>query len=301
VLVDCINRKRRGGLNMFNAIVAGGQQRIRPIISTTVSTVGGILTLTITDKLWEGLGVVIIFGICFATVLTLIVVPLMYSIFEGVRYYIISAFRGPRWPDAPQGTSFYFSRRRYARLGLALFGIVQLVVLAKGISIVFPGFQETITQTTFQAPSTLKLAIEIAVFFIAMILKVLGVLVVLLVPTWVGLIFYMAKRSREGYFVDVTPEGVTLGSPVDRFFIEKDEISRVETARFFPSVPILRIYTGRRRIIIRKLVRADRVPEKQALFAWLAAAAPTRSDIRQGMSALKDELDRLVVGDSKPG
>ena len=54
VLVDCINRMRRSGLNMFDAIVAGGQQRLRPIISTTVSTVGGIVTLTITDELWEG-------------------------------------------------------------------------------------------------------------------------------------------------------------------------------------------------------------------------------------------------------
>ncbi len=75
VLVDCINRVRKTGLNMFDSIVAAGQQRLRPIISTTLSTIGGILTLTITDKLWEGLGVVLIFGIGFATVLTLVVVP----------------------------------------------------------------------------------------------------------------------------------------------------------------------------------------------------------------------------------
>ena len=63
-------------------------------------------------------GVVIIFGICFATVLTLVVVPVMYSIFEGMRYSIVSAFRGPRWKEAPKGTCFYFSRRRHIRLGL---------------------------------------------------------------------------------------------------------------------------------------------------------------------------------------
>ena len=101
---------------MFDAIVAGGQQRLRPIISTTLSTVGGILTLTIIDELWEGLGVVIIFGICFATVLTLVVVPVMYTLFEGLRYYIISAFRGPRLKEAPSGQAFFFSRRRYARI-----------------------------------------------------------------------------------------------------------------------------------------------------------------------------------------
>ena len=40
-----------------------------------------MFTLTIIDELWEGLGVVIIFGLCFATVLTLVVVPVMYTLF----------------------------------------------------------------------------------------------------------------------------------------------------------------------------------------------------------------------------
>ena len=107
VLVDCINNKRKEDLKIFEAIVAAGQQRLRPILSTTLSTIGGIITLTITDKLWEGLGVVIIFGIGFATVLTLVVVPVMYSLFEGLGYYVTSAFRGPRFQSMPQGTSFF--------------------------------------------------------------------------------------------------------------------------------------------------------------------------------------------------
>lgn len=294
VLVDCINRKRKTGLNMFDAIIAGGQQRLRPIISTTVSTVGGILTLTITDKLWEGLGVVIIFGICFATVLTLIIVPVMYSIFEGMRYYIISAFRGPRWQEAPEGISFFFSRRRYARLGFGLAMVVQLLVLAVGIAQIFPGFADIFAQTTFQAPSLLKLAIEVTVFCIGMVLKATGILALLLIPTWAGLIFFMAKRSREGYFVDVTPKGVSVGSPVDRFFLKKEEISKIELVRFFPFVPSICIYAGRRRIIIRKLVAGNRIPDKKPLFAWLATTAPTRSEIRQGMTDLKKSLDTLV-------
>ena len=78
VLVDCINNKRKEDLKIFDAIAAAGQQRLRPILSTTLSTIGGIITLTITDKLWEGLGVVIIFGIGFATVLTLVVLPAVW-------------------------------------------------------------------------------------------------------------------------------------------------------------------------------------------------------------------------------
>ncbi len=294
VLVDCINRMRASGLNLFDAIVAGGQQRLRPIISTTVSTVGGILTLTITDKLWEGLGVVIIFGICFATVLTLIVVPVMYSLFEGVRYSIISAFRGPRWVETPRGTSYFYSRRRYARLAFALVIGGQLVVLVAGLSVILPTTLDSIAQTSFQAPSTLKLAIEVLVFSMKLSLKTVGLLVLLLLPTWAGLVYVMAKRSREGYFVDITPDGVTIGNPTDRFFIERELIGKIQASRFFPIIPTLSLYSGRRRIILRKLVRNQTKPEKKALWSWLGAKAPTRIEVAESMQSLKQSLEALV-------
>ncbi|MGD9189001.1 MAG: efflux RND transporter permease subunit [Desulfobacteraceae bacterium] len=296
VLVDCINRMRRSGLDLFEAIIAGGQQRLRPIISTTVSTVGGIITLTITDELWEGLGVVIIFGICFATVLTLIVVPVMYSIFEGMRYSIISAFRGPRWREAPRGTSYFFSRRRYMRIIVGLVIVVQMTVLAAGLGLALPAFIQTVTQTPFQAPSTLKLVIEITVFGLEVLLKTIGLLLVLLIPTWAGLVFVMAKRSREGYFVDITPDGVSVGSPADRFFIKRKDITKIKPSRFFPAIPSISIYCGRRRVTIRKLVPARANPEKKPLAAWLRNTAPRRSEVRQGMLDLKRRLESMVAG-----
>ena len=294
VLVDCINRMRKGGLDLFAAIVAGGQQRLRPIISTTVSTVGGILTLTITDELWEGLGVVIIFGICFATVLTLVVVPVMYSLFEGARYSIVSAFRGPRWTEAPRGVSYFFSRRRYARLVFGLLMAVQLAVLAGGLGMVVPPAIETIAHTPFQAPSLLKLTIEITVFGLEMLIKAIGFLLVFLLPTWLGLVYVMAKRSREGYFVDITPEGVAVGTPADHYFIEKSAITAVKTARLFPAIPTISIHSGRQRIIVRKLIRIDAQPEKKPLKDWLLAKAPRRRAIRQSMIELKQDLDALI-------
>ena len=294
VLVDCVNRTRKTGLNMFDAIVAGGQQRLRPIISTTVSTVGGILTLTITDELWEGLGVVIIFGICFATVLTLVVVPVMYSLFEGMRYYIISAFRGPRWKEEPAGQAFYFSRRRYAWIGFFLIAIVQLMILISGLTALAPGFIERIATVTLQAPSLLKLAIEAGVFYIGIALQAGSILVLLLTPTWIGLVFFMAKRSREGYCVDITPEGVSVETPVDRFFIEKETITRIKTAPWFPVIPSLYIYSGRRRIALRKLLTAGRVPEQRRLWNWFKEKAPGRSEIRNGMLELKQSLESLL-------
>jgi multidrug efflux pump subunit AcrB len=295
VMVDCINRMRRFGLNLFDAIVAGGQQRLRPIISTTVSTVGGILTLTITDKLWEGLGVVIIFGICFATVLTLIVVPVMYSLLEGVRYSIISAFRGPRWVEAPQGTSFYYSRRRFARLAFGLVIGGQLIILVVGLWAIFPPTLDSIAQRSFQAPSMLKLVIEVLVFSIELMLKAVGLVVLLLLPTWAGLVYVMAKRSREGYYVDITPAGVTVGSPVDRFFIDREKISRIQISRFFPIIPTLNIYYGQHRIVLRKLVKSQTTPKKKPLWSWLGAEAPTREEVTKSMESLKQSLDTLLV------
>ena len=301
VLVDCINRMRSTGLNMFEAIVAGGQQRLRPIISTTVSTVGGILTLTITDELWEGLGVVIIFGICFATVLTLIVVPLMYSLFEGVRYSLISAFRGPRWREAPRGNSFFFSRRRHARLVLGIVLVIQLVVLGAGLAATVPPMIDAVARTPFQAPSTLKLAIEITVFALEMTLKAVGLLAVLLIPAWVGLTFLMARRSREGYFVDVTPRGVLIGTPVDRFFIERESLTAVRTGRLFPTIPTIKLYSSSRRIVLRKLVVAHKTPAKQPLAAWLRSRPPSRQDVRAGMIALKEALEEMLLKESAVG
>ncbi|MCP4373669.1 MAG: efflux RND transporter permease subunit, partial [Deltaproteobacteria bacterium] len=294
VLVDCINRMRKTGLNMFDAIVVGGQQRLRPIISTTLSTVGGIFPLTITDELWEGLGVVIIFGICFATVLTLVVVPVMYSLFEGVRYYIISAFRGPRWKEAPAGRAFFFSRRRYARIGFFLIAIIQLLTLIYGLTALVPGFIDRIALVTLQAPSLLKLAIEAGVFYIGITIEAGIVLLLLLAPTWIGLVFFMAKRSREGYFVDITPKGFLVGTPVDRFFIKKEAITRIKTAPFFPAIPSLCIYSGRRRIVLRKLVTAEQASEQRRLMTWLRGKAPDRSEIRDSMLELKRSLESLL-------
>jgi len=171
---------------------------------------------------------------------------------------------------------------------------VQLLVLVGGVVMLLPNFVDTIVATAFQAPTMLKLVIEITVFCIAMALKAGGLLILLLVPAWVGLIYFMAKRSREGYYVDVSDRGVFVGSPVDRFFLKKEDIRKIKPAPFFPSIPSIRIYSGRRRIIIRKLVAAQRIPDKKPLFAWFASAAPSRAEIRDGMTRLKKSLETLA-------
>jgi len=292
VLVDCINRMREKGMNIVNAIVAAGQQRLRPIISTTLSTIGGIITLTITDKLWEGLGVVIIFGIACATVLTLVVVPVMYSLFEGFGYYIISAIRGPRWKEPPTGQSFFFARRRYARMWVFLICLIQIAALGAGVYYLTPILMRIIGSTVFQAPTTLKLGIQILVFVLSMSLRGIGILVVLLLPGCIGLVYLMGRRTTDNQYVDVTPDGVTITSPAERLFVPREEITKVRYSRLTRR---LIIRAGRRRIKIKSVVQAKKNPAKVPFWRWLAAPAPARSDLRNGVGALKKAVDDIIL------
>ncbi len=296
VLVDCINRIRKKGLSMFDAIIAGGQQRIRPILSTTITTIGGIVTLTITDKLWEGLGVVIIFGIAFATVLTLVVVPVMYSLFEGFGYQVVSAVRGPRWLEAPEGRSFFFSRRRFARIKVVLILMVQVLVLVFGMYKLGPLFMETAYSTTLRAPTVLKLIIEGLVFGLGLGLRGLGVLLLLLIPTWIGLLYLMWQRTTESQFVGVSSKGITVALPTEKIFLSAAEINRV---RYSGLTGRLIIYSGRRRVRIRKVVEEHKVPSKIPLKRWLSTPAPARTRIREGMKELQMAIKEVVAEQDK--
>ena len=111
---------------------------------------------------------VIIFGIGFATVLTLVVVPVMYSLFEGLGYQVKSALRGPRHLEAPEGRSFFFTRRRYARILVAMLILIQAVILVGGALAVGPTLFEPLYTVKLQAPSLLKLIIEAVVFGLGM-------------------------------------------------------------------------------------------------------------------------------------
>ena len=90
VLIDFINRRRRQGADLISAILEAGPRRLRPVMLTTVTTIGGLLPITLNlgggGKFWAPLGVSIIFGLLFATLLTLVMVPSVYSIFERRAY-----------------------------------------------------------------------------------------------------------------------------------------------------------------------------------------------------------------------
>ena len=88
VIIDRIGTEiDQYGLDPRRAIVGAAQRRCRPIVLTTATTVAGLIPLWIGGgPLWEPMAVPIIFGLLFATALTLGVVPILYSVFFGVRF-----------------------------------------------------------------------------------------------------------------------------------------------------------------------------------------------------------------------
>jgi hydrophobe/amphiphile efflux-1 (HAE1) family protein len=89
LLVDFANRARRGGASLVDALQTAGQVRLRPIIMTTAAMIGGMLPLAL--GIGEGgetqapMGRAIIGGVVTSTLLTLIVVPVIYTYLDALR------------------------------------------------------------------------------------------------------------------------------------------------------------------------------------------------------------------------
>lgn len=88
VLIDRIKIEiEDNGLEPPRAVVEAAQRRLRPILLTTATTVAGLLPLWFGGgPMWEPLAISIIFGLLFATLLTLGMVPLLYSLFFRVSF-----------------------------------------------------------------------------------------------------------------------------------------------------------------------------------------------------------------------
>ena len=88
VLINYINYLVKQGRSVGDAVVEAGQRRLRPVLMTTVTTIGGLLPLSLNlgggGDFWEPMGWSIIFGIGVATFLTLIIIPVIYT-FIGAR------------------------------------------------------------------------------------------------------------------------------------------------------------------------------------------------------------------------
>jgi len=89
VLVDFINKSREDGMNVHDAVVASGKIRLRPILLTTVTTIGGLLSMALgvggRESMLTPMAAVVVWGLLFSTTLTLLVVPCLYMIVEDAR------------------------------------------------------------------------------------------------------------------------------------------------------------------------------------------------------------------------
>jgi multidrug efflux pump subunit AcrB len=89
VMVDYVNRKRSIGLKEMEAARQAGMSRFRPIILTSLTTFAGLTPLllekSLQAKFLVPMGISLGFGVIFATVITLILVPAMYLILEDIR------------------------------------------------------------------------------------------------------------------------------------------------------------------------------------------------------------------------
>ncbi len=114
VLIDYIMQLRNRGMDKHAAIIEGGATRLRPVLLTALTTILGLIPLTFginidfvglltewrpnfqfgseNTQFWGPMGIAIISGLVFATFLTLVIVPVMYSTFDSLAIRLRSIF-----------------------------------------------------------------------------------------------------------------------------------------------------------------------------------------------------------------
>jgi multidrug efflux pump subunit AcrB len=102
LLVDFANHGRKAGLSIPEALLQAGLVRMRPIIMTTAAMIFGMLPLALAleegGELQASMGRAIIGGVITSTLLTLIVVPVLYS-------YLVRERKGSAAPTSPESTA----------------------------------------------------------------------------------------------------------------------------------------------------------------------------------------------------
>lgn len=114
VLIDYIEQLRKRSIDKQTAIIEGGATRLRPVLLTAMTTVLGLIPLTFginidfvgllteiepdfrigsaNTQFWGPMGTSIISGLTFATFLTLVIVPVMYSVFDSMSRWTMGVF-----------------------------------------------------------------------------------------------------------------------------------------------------------------------------------------------------------------
>ena len=88
ILVDFVNSEREKGVDRWNSLINAGTVRLRPILMTTVTTIAGFMPILLSTssqvESWKPIAVSIAFGLAFATLLTLLIIPVVYSFIDSI-------------------------------------------------------------------------------------------------------------------------------------------------------------------------------------------------------------------------
>ena len=85
VLVDYINLMRDRDYDLYEAVALSGHSRLRPVLMTAFTTILAMMPLALStgegSEIWRPMGITVIGGLVFSTIVTMIIVPVMYAIF----------------------------------------------------------------------------------------------------------------------------------------------------------------------------------------------------------------------------
>jgi multidrug efflux pump subunit AcrB len=90
IMVDTVNKNRAAGMHLFDSVVNAGMIRFRPILLTSLTTFGGLMPLILEKSMQARfmipMAISLGYGIIFATLITLILVPTLYIIVADLRH-----------------------------------------------------------------------------------------------------------------------------------------------------------------------------------------------------------------------
>ena len=99
LLIDYMNRLRKKGMSLHEAVLKGGKTRLRPIVMTTLATVLGLIPMAIGiggESSQAPLAIAVIGGLTVSTFLTLLFIPTLYTVFEEKFHRKVNKRRGRR-------------------------------------------------------------------------------------------------------------------------------------------------------------------------------------------------------------
>jgi hydrophobic/amphiphilic exporter-1 (mainly G- bacteria), HAE1 family len=101
LLVDFTNTLRERGLAMREALKEAGKTRLRPIVMTTATMIFGMMPLALAlgagSEMRQGMAIVVVSGLLSSTLLTLVLVPVVYSYVDGLRTRMPALFKRVAW------------------------------------------------------------------------------------------------------------------------------------------------------------------------------------------------------------